>query len=99
MFPCFRVDRIVKLVASELVASGWEGTALALACCCKNFEDPALDVLWETQSELLDPLLDTFPEEIWGPWDVGVLTIFIFHPLNSSLPVTFQKAPNRGGVG
>ena len=94
MHPCFGVDRVVKLVSSELVVSGWEETAVALACCCKNFEDPALGVLWETQTNLLDPLLDTLPDEIWGPEDVCILMIFVSHPLNSSLLVTFQKIPN-----
>ena len=95
MYPCFRVDRVVSLIASELVVSGWERTAVALACCCKNFEDLALDVLWETQSKLLEPLLDTLPDEVWGPWeDVGILTLFVSHSLNSSLLVAFQKIPN-----
>lgn len=64
MHPCIGVDEIVRLLACELVASGGKATAVALACCCKSFEDPVLGALWETQEQLY-PLLDTFPEGVW----------------------------------
>ena len=65
MHACLRVDEIVRLIASELVGSGGKGSAVALTCCCKSFEDPVLDALWETQDELL-PLLKSFPgDEVW----------------------------------
>ena len=63
MHPCLRVDEIVRLVASELVASEGQGSSVALACCCKSFEDPVLDALWGTQLQLL-PLLESFPEDV-----------------------------------
>ena len=66
MHPCLRVEEIVRLVASELVASKAEETSVALACCCKNFEDPVLDSLWEIQQRLL-PLLKSFPGDVWKP--------------------------------
>ena len=53
MHACLNVDEIVRLIAHELVASGGEASAVGLACCCKSFEDPALDALWATQGELL----------------------------------------------
>ena len=52
MHPCLRVDEIIRLVACELVELEANGTVAALACCCKSFEEPVLDVLWETQVEL-----------------------------------------------
>jgi hypothetical protein len=64
MHACLNVDEIVRLIASELVASGGDATIAALACCCKNFEDPALDALWATQQQLA-PLLGVFPEGVW----------------------------------
>ena len=64
MHVCLNVDEIVRLLASALVTSGWRASAVAFACCCKKFEDPALDALWREQKGLL-PLLDTFPEGIW----------------------------------
>ena len=64
MHPCLNVDEIARLLASELVASGGDATAVALACCCKNLEDPVLDALWVTQT-LLGPLLEIFPEDVW----------------------------------
>ena len=62
--PCLRVDEILRIVALELVALGAKATAVALACCCKSFEDPALDALWETQHRLL-PLLKSLPGDVW----------------------------------
>ena len=64
MHACLRVDEIVRLIASELVGSEGKGSAIALTCCCKSFEDPVLDVSWETQDKLL-PLLKSFPGDVW----------------------------------
>lgn len=64
MHACLGVDEIVRLLACDLVTSGGEATAVALACCCKNFEDPVLDALWGTQGRLC-LLLKTFPEDVW----------------------------------
>lgn len=68
MHACLNVDEIVRLLARELVASGGKGTAVALACCCKNFEDSVLDALWETQDQLR-PLLKSFPADVWDEED------------------------------
>ena len=64
MHPCLSVDEIVRLLAHELVTSRKRATAVALACCCKKYEDPVLDALWRGQEHLY-PLLDTFPEGVW----------------------------------
>ena len=64
MHACLNVDEIVRLIACELVASNEEVCAVALACCCKSFEDPVLDVLWRTQVRLF-PLLESFPGDVW----------------------------------
>jgi hypothetical protein len=65
MHACLNVDEILRLLACELVESGAKATTVAFACCCKSFEDTALDVLWETQSDLL-PLLKSLPEDVWN---------------------------------
>ena len=65
MHPCLNVDEIVRLIACELVASGGKGTAVGLACCCKSFGDPVLDMLWAIQDQLL-PLLKSFPGDVWN---------------------------------
>ena len=98
MHPCLRVDEIVRHVASELVASKGKATAVALACCCKSFEDPVLDALWETQ-ERLAPLFKSLPRDIWndGECGVGALTTFVLCSLNHSFPV-FQKTPDEAGM-
>jgi len=65
MHSCLDVDEIARLIARELIASETKAAAVALACCRKSFEDPALDVLWETQEELL-PLLKSLPGDVWS---------------------------------
>jgi hypothetical protein len=65
MHVCLNVEEILRLIAYELVASEGKTIAVALACCCKAFEDPVLDALWETQDKLV-PLLKSFPEAVWG---------------------------------
>ena len=64
MHPCLNVDEIVRIIARELVALEGKKTAVSLACCRKNFEDPALDALWEMQDQL-SLLLKTFPGGVW----------------------------------
>ena len=56
MHACLNVDEIVRLIIYELVESRARGSAVALACCRKSFEDPVLDALRETRNGLL-PLL------------------------------------------
>ena len=79
MHVCLNVDEILRLLAYELVASEAKATAVALACCCKNFEDPALDALWGTQDRFL-PLFKSFPGDVWngGRHHVSVPTTCIF---------------------
>ena len=64
MHPCLSVDEIVRFIASELVASQETATSVSLACCGKILKDPVLDVLWETQNQLLR-LLRSLPEDVW----------------------------------
>ena len=65
MHRCLNVDEIVRLIAYELVASGRKATAARLACCCRGFGGPVLDVLWATQIEL-SPLFNCLPGDIWN---------------------------------
>ena len=75
MHVCLNVDEIVRLIADELVASRRKAAAVSLACCCKCFEDPVLDMLWVEQHDLL-PLLKSFPGGVWndGGCTVSALT-------------------------
>ena len=61
MHVYLNVDEIMRLIAHELVEPGGKATAVALACCCKSFEDPVLDALWVEQDKPL-PLLKSFRE-------------------------------------
>jgi len=86
MHACLNVDEIVRVIAYELVTSKGGGTAVSLACCCKSFEDPVLDALWETQEQLL-PLLKSLPGDIWDGdgYTVSEPTTHIFSFLSYSV--------------
>ena len=97
MHPCLCVDEILRLLACELVASKEKAVAVALACCCKGFEEPVLDALWETQDRLT-PLLKCFPPDIWKEEDgrfVSSLTAFPFPVLNYSIRKSFKRIPTK----
>jgi len=64
MHPCLNVEEILRLLTCGLVALEAKATGAPFACCCKGFEDPVLDVLWESQDRLV-PLLKCFPQEVW----------------------------------
>ena len=64
MHTCLNVDEILRLLACELIGSEANATAVSFACCCKSFQEPALDVLWKTQDRLT-PLLKCFPQDVW----------------------------------
>ena len=85
MHPCLGVDEILSLFARELVASGAKATAVALARCCRSFEESVLDALWETQ-EQLTPLLKCIPGDVWEEGDsVSPVMAFDFPALNRSV--------------
>lgn len=64
------LDLIIRFLVDERVGNSNGICAIChkdiarLARCCKAFMDPALDVLWETQSSL-SPLIMCFPEHFW----------------------------------
>jgi len=73
MHPCLSVDEIFRLIICQIVASEAQATAVSLARCCKGFEDPVLNALWETQDRLI-PLLKCFPQEAWKEEDGGFVS-------------------------
>ena len=94
MHACLHVNEILRLIAREVVASEGEATAVALACCCKGFEDIVLDILWETQHNLVR-LLKTFPEDVWnvGECLVSVQTTCAASSLNYFIRKYFRRLP------
>ena len=94
MHRCLNVDEIVRLIACELVASGRKATAVRLACCCKNLEDPVLDTLWATQFDLSN-LLECFPGGVWneGEYTPSARLIYVRFLLNGSVRKTFERLP------
>ena len=97
MHPCLCVNEILTLIARELIAARGGKTAVALACCCKGFEDLVLDVLWESQVRLI-PLLQTLPEDVWSPptWDVSVMiTVLVASSLNCFNRKFLSRPPTK----
>jgi len=94
MHACLNVDEILRLIACELVTSKGRAAAVALACCCKSFEDPVLDALWETQDRLI-PLLNSLPGDVWneGQHVVSAPTTFVFCSLNHFIQKSFKRLP------
>ena len=93
MHPCLSVDEILRLLAYKLVGSEAKATVVALACCCKSFEDPALDALWETQDRFL-PLLKSFPGDVWEE-EAGNFVSLLTAPTCSALNRLFCKSFKR----
>jgi len=96
MHHCLSVDEILRLLACELVTSKAMATAVALACCCKSLEDPALDAIWETQRRLI-PLLKCFPQDVWegdGSF-VSSLIVVNFLALNRLVMEAFKRVPTK----
>lgn len=83
MHPCLYVDEIVRLIADELVQAKEQASSVTLACCCKSFADPMLDVLWESQDQLL-PLMKSLLGDAWHGHGctASVSTMRIFPSLN-----------------
>jgi hypothetical protein len=94
MHVCLSVDEILRLVVCELVGSEANATAVALACSCKSFADPALDVVWETQGRLL-MLLKSLPGDVWNGDGCTVSTpiAHVLFFLNHLDQKTFRRLP------
>jgi len=94
MHSCLNLDEIVRLIACELVTINAKATAVALALCRKSFEDPVLDVLWETQEHLL-PLQKCLPEDVWNEIGcvVSCINNTLFSSLNRLIRKTFKRLP------
>ena len=82
------------LIVCKLTESEAKAAAVALACCCQSFEDPVLDVLWETQEKLL-PLLKSLPEDVWdnSRCTVSEPTTRVSSSLNCLVSKSFKRPP------
>ncbi|KAJ7184806.1 hypothetical protein C8R46DRAFT_466922 [Mycena filopes] len=67
-------------------------TLAALARTCKAFQDPALDVLWRFQVDLV-PALRLFPEDLWDRRSQGNSNVLKFVALRRPLNPADWKAP------
>jgi hypothetical protein len=87
-------DEIVRLVICELVASEAKVTGVALASCRKNFEDLVLDMLWETQDQLL-PLFKSLLGDVWneGGCTVSAPKTWVFSFLDYLNRKPFKRLP------
>ncbi|KAJ7466163.1 hypothetical protein B0H11DRAFT_1869859 [Mycena galericulata] len=74
MHQSLRIPEIVSLICEELLNGAEQDlhclnpdtsqTLAALARTCKTFQNPALDVLWSSQTTFMN-VLDCMPGEIW----------------------------------
>ena len=65
MHQFWRIDELVRVVASDLEKRcGASASALALACCSKQLSDIVLDSIWEAL-EGLGRLMRCLPQESW----------------------------------
>ncbi|KIK21397.1 hypothetical protein PISMIDRAFT_681317 [Pisolithus microcarpus 441] len=83
MHACLRITEILDLIIGFMVDHIHEPDKICsirhqdvvrLARTCKAFKDPALDVLWRTQSSL-SPLILCLPDHLWttkGDWVVSL---------------------------
>jgi hypothetical protein len=59
------INEIIRAIALNLVTDQAIRSAVALACCSKSLEEPALGEVWRSLSSLV-PLVKCFPPEVWG---------------------------------
>ena len=64
MHRCLGILEIKELICEHFDANMLSGSLAALARTSKDFEDPALDVLWRTQKTLMN-LLRCLPSHLW----------------------------------
>ena len=64
MHHCLEITEILKTIFNNIGFPGSRRDLYALALVSKAFHEPALDVLWESQTSIL-PLIKTFPVEVW----------------------------------
>jgi len=64
----FEIDEILKPIAGYVVGLGGS-SAIALACCCKAFEEPVLSLYWEDQP--LDKLARVLPKGVLNRLGLG----------------------------
>jgi len=63
-YHVLNISELARLIASQLVLTGAEKSAVNLACACRSFEEPILSTLWERQYYFFT-LLSVFPEGTW----------------------------------
>ncbi|EIW78125.1 hypothetical protein CONPUDRAFT_167200 [Coniophora puteana RWD-64-598 SS2] len=73
MHKCLSINEIFCVVCEHLSSSGpsaESGALVALAATCRDFKEPALDVLW-AELDHLGPLIMALPEDWWEmEWDL-----------------------------
>jgi len=63
-YHALNISELTRFIASQLVLTGAEKSAVNLACACRSLEEPVLSTLWERQCHFF-ALLKVFPEGTW----------------------------------
>ncbi|KAF9648609.1 hypothetical protein BDM02DRAFT_3115234 [Thelephora ganbajun] len=88
----FEIDEILRPIARYVVDLGGS-SAIALACCCKAFEEPVLSWYWEGQS--LDKLSRVIPTEVLKRSGLNGPSHYTFTLFVSSRTSTFSISVYR----
>ncbi|KZT73900.1 hypothetical protein DAEQUDRAFT_808067 [Daedalea quercina L-15889] len=76
MHPCLQVPELLDIIFHWLGdgPSPSAGSLASLACTCRSFLEPALDVLWSNLANI-GPLIKLLPEDVWSCEDQGTVSI------------------------
>ncbi|KAJ7128819.1 hypothetical protein C8R43DRAFT_897087 [Mycena crocata] len=77
MHNCWNVTEITRMIFDQLGEPKRRSALNGLARTCRTFSEPALDLLWETQQDII-PLLKCFPPHIWTLSDHNFASTLLF---------------------
>lgn len=76
MHDALLVDEIARRIAKHLFDPSDQSSCLAFSMCCRALNDPVLDVLWNSQTDLVT-LFKVLPPDLWEVSNtVGLVSIY-----------------------
>ena len=78
MHHVFEVDEILRFIAFSIDYKDRKD-GVSLACCCKSFSGPTLDIIWEQYQRHLTTLLKTLPPSVWTTVDGPFVSFPLTH--------------------
>ena len=93
MHDVLLVDEIVRRIADHLFDSNDKSSSLAFSLCCRSLNHPVLDVLWNSQTDLVT-LFKTLPPDLWEVTDTAGL-VSISRRISTDRRHSPGRGPNR----